>query len=545
VAAPAPPPEPAVAFADAPLAPSPPKAEGLACAPARAGPAPRPSRLSATLALRPPMPRLALAPPPAPRSEPPDARGAAAPAAAPAAAEAPPPAASAPVTAAVPAAGARPHAPASAGAARALSGVGRTGPRHANPTWPSRDAPPPAPQPGPSPRAAPAPAPASPPATAEPSKAPGLARAPAAAPLPRAALETPVPPLAPLRVRADPPERVLPAPDASPTPPAQPTRAEAPARPVVPREQPAEPTRGRPADTRARPLEAGPASEAVARRLLGPLPVPVFSPRRTEPAPPSADLPIWQETPAPRPGPARATWTPGRPLDLRLILKRVLKLGALGTLGFVLTLAGLIVLYRWVNPPTSMLMLGQRLGGNSISQQWVSLEHIASNLQLAVIASEDGRFCHHHGVDWEELESAIDQSVDGAARGGSTIAMQTVKNLFLWPAKSYLRKAMEIPLAYAVAAIWSKRRLLEIYLNIAEWGPGVFGAEAAARYHFRKPASLLSAREAALLAVSLPNPFERRAGAPGPGTQRLAANLMLRMRTAPGMARCVRAGSGP
>jgi monofunctional glycosyltransferase len=191
-----------------------------------------------------------------------------------------------------------------------------------------------------------------------------------------------------------------------------------------------------------------------------------------------------------------------------------------------------------------MLMLGQRLGGTSITQHWVSLEHIASNLQLAVIASEDGRFCRHHGVDWEELESAIDQSVDGVARGGSTIAMQTVKNLFLWPAKSYLRKAMEIPLAYAVDTTWSKRRLLEIYLNIAEWGPGVFGAEAAARYHFRKPASLLSAREAALLAVSLPNPFERRAGAPGPGTQRLAANLMLRMRTAPGMARCVRSGSG-
>ena len=274
--------------------------------------------------------------------------------------------------------------------------------------------------------------------------------------------------------------------------------------------------------------------------------VPLFPPRRAdEPLAPSADLPIWQETPAPRSGPPAATRTPTiRPLDLHLILGRILRLSALGALGFVLFLAGLIVLYRWVNPPSSMLMLGQRLGGAGITQHWVSLEHISSNLQLAVIASEDGRFCRHHGVDWEELESAIDQSVDGVARGGSTIAMQTVKNLFLWPAKSYVRKAMEIPLAYAVDATWSKRRLLEIYLNIAEWGPGVFGAEAAARYHFRKPASLLSAREAALLAVSLPNPFERRAGAPGPGTQRLAANLMLRMRTAPGMGRCVRSGSG-
>jgi monofunctional glycosyltransferase len=213
---------------------------------------------------------------------------------------------------------------------------------------------------------------------------------------------------------------------------------------------------------------------------------------------------------------------------------------AMTMLALVAIVAALIVLYRWIDPPTSMLMLGQRLSGTTITQHWLALEHISPNLQLAVIVSEDGRFCRHHGVDWEELESAIDQSVDGVARGGSTIAMQTVKNLFLWPAKSYLRKAIEIPLAYAVDAMWSKRRLLEIYLNIAEWGPGVFGAEAAARYHFRKPASLLNAREAALLAVSLPNPFDRRAGAPGPGTQRLAANLMLRMRAGPSMARCLR-----
>ena len=253
-------------------------------------------------------------------------------------------------------------------------------------------------------------------------------------------------------------------------------------------------------------------------------------------------MPVWQEAPARRP----PLWTPDEGLgaEVRTIFKRALKWSAMAALGLVLLLATLIVLYRWVNPPSSMLMLAQRLGGTTITHHWQPLEHISSNLQLAVIVSEDGRFCRHRGVDWEELESAIDQSVDGVARGGSTIAMQTVKNLFLWPAKSYVRKAIEIPSAYAVDATWSKRRLLEIYLNIAEWGPGIFGAEAAARYHFRKPASLLTAREAALLAVSLPNPFERRAGAPGPGTQRLAANLMLRMRAAPGMARCVRSGSG-
>jgi monofunctional biosynthetic peptidoglycan transglycosylase len=117
--------------------------------------------------------------------------------------------------------------------------------------------------------------------------------------------------------------------------------------------------------------------------------------------------------------------------------------------------------------------------------------------------------------------------------------MQVVKNLFLWPSKSYVRKAIEIPLAYAIEAAWLKRRVLEIYLNIAEWGPGVFGAEAAARYHFNKPAALLSPREAALLAVSLPNPLLRRAGAPGPGTARLAENLMLRVLARRNSAGCV------
>jgi monofunctional biosynthetic peptidoglycan transglycosylase len=213
-----------------------------------------------------------------------------------------------------------------------------------------------------------------------------------------------------------------------------------------------------------------------------------------------------------------------------------------------LALAGLVValvvLYRWVDPPMSTLMLGQRIGGTPIAQRWVPLGRISPNLQLAAIVSEDARFCRHAGVDWGELREAIDSAGDGIARGGSTISMQVVKNLFLWPSRSYLRKALEIPLAYLIEAAWSKPRILEIYLNIAEWGPGVFGAEAAARYHFRKPASLLSPREAALLAVSLPNPFERQAGSPGPGTLRLADSLLLRMRAGQGHAACVRTRPG-
>jgi monofunctional biosynthetic peptidoglycan transglycosylase len=211
--------------------------------------------------------------------------------------------------------------------------------------------------------------------------------------------------------------------------------------------------------------------------------------------------------------------------------------------GLLLTLAALvlalIVAYRWVNPPLSALMLGQWLTGETITQRWVPLERISPYLRLAAIMSEDGKFCRHRGVDWSELSEAIERARDGIPRGGSTITMQVVKNLFLWPSRSYLRKAIEIPLTYVVEAAWPKRRILEIYLNIAEWGPGVFGAEAAARFHFRKPASQLSPREAALLAVSLPNPFEREAGNPGPGTSRLADNLLARMRIAQANAFCV------
>ena len=222
-------------------------------------------------------------------------------------------------------------------------------------------------------------------------------------------------------------------------------------------------------------------------------------------------------------------------------LRRALRLVAAGLLALAGLVLALVFLYRWVDPPASTLMLGQRLLGTPITQRWVPLARISPNLQLAAILSEDARFCRHSGVDWGELKEAIESAGDGVARGGSTISMQVVKNLFLWPSRSYLRKALEIPLAYAIEALWPKRRILEIYLNIAEWGPGIFGAEAAARYHFRKPALLLTPREAALLAVSLPNPFERQAGRPGPGTLRLADNLLLRMRAAQANTACVRA----
>lgn len=158
------------------------------------------------------------------------------------------------------------------------------------------------------------------------------------------------------------------------------------------------------------------------------------------------------------------------------------------------------------------------------------------------MVSEDGRFCVHHGVDLGEMRAAFQRARDGVPRGASTITMQVAKNLFLSPLNAYVRKVVEIPLALVIDAVWPKWRTFEIYLNIAEWGPGIFGVEAAARHHFKKSASRLNESEAALLAVTLPNPIGRNAAAPGTGTQRLAQRIQLRMRGMPRATACLDAG---
>jgi monofunctional biosynthetic peptidoglycan transglycosylase len=199
----------------------------------------------------------------------------------------------------------------------------------------------------------------------------------------------------------------------------------------------------------------------------------------------------------------------------------------------------LIAVYRFVNPPFSSLMVTQWSTGTSIHREWVPIERISPNLVRAVIASEDGRFCRHWGIDFGEIAAAIKRTSRGVPRGASTITMQVSKNLFLWPAKSYVRKVIEVPLTYAIEIMWPKRRIMEVYLNIAEWGPGVFGAEAAAREHFNRSATRLSSRQAAQLAVALPNPFQRDAGDPGPWTSRRASVIQRRAARSPEAAACV------
>ena len=179
--------------------------------------------------------------------------------------------------------------------------------------------------------------------------------------------------------------------------------------------------------------------------------------------------------------------------------------------------------------PISTLMLKDIATFAGYDRRWVPLDDVAPVLTDSVIMSEDGQFCFHRGVDLGELRGVIDDAMDGEpTRGASTITMQTVKNLFLWsrPLAS-VRKLVELPLAVYFDAVLSKRRIMEIYLNIAEWGPGIYGIEAAARYHFGVPAKSLTRRQAALLAVTLPNPYARNPAKPGPGLRRLA-NLIKR-----------------
>lgn len=175
-------------------------------------------------------------------------------------------------------------------------------------------------------------------------------------------------------------------------------------------------------------------------------------------------------------------------------------------------------------PPISTLMLARFATFKGIKYNTVKIEDISPQLLRSFIRAEDGKFCTHHGIDWESLSNAIEDK-DGHSRGASTIPMQVAKNLFLWPQQSYIRKAIEIPLAMYLDTIWPKSRMMEIYLSIAELGDGVFGIEAAAKKYFNKPAKQLTSHEAALLAAMLPSPLKRNPLKPGPYYLSYANNI--------------------
>lgn len=177
-------------------------------------------------------------------------------------------------------------------------------------------------------------------------------------------------------------------------------------------------------------------------------------------------------------------------------------------LAVLATFVACVLLYRVVPPPFTPVMV-RNAAAYGVTKEWRSLDRIAPSLQRAVVAAEDARFFDHDGVDWEAIARAHDYNArhgDAPRHGGSTITMQVARNVFLWQGKSYVRKALEVAVAYAIELAWGKRRILEVYLNVVEWGPGVYGAEAAAQRTFGVPAARLDDREAALLAAVLPNP---------------------------------------
>jgi monofunctional glycosyltransferase len=187
-----------------------------------------------------------------------------------------------------------------------------------------------------------------------------------------------------------------------------------------------------------------------------------------------------------------------------------------------------LVIFAFV-PPVSMLMLERWISGEPVKRSYVSLDEISPRLIASVIASEDSQFCRHWGVDfnavWDVLEQAWDAD-EAPTRGASTITMQVTKNLYLWHLPSYARKVLEAPMSLVLDMVWSKQRIMEVYLNIAEWGPnGVIGAEEGAKRAFGKSAKSLTSRQAALLTTSLPNPIKRNSARPS-RRQALVASLV-------------------
>ena len=227
---------------------------------------------------------------------------------------------------------------------------------------------------------------------------------------------------------------------------------------------------------------------------------------------------------------------PPRSLAFRLVRLAIVLILAVLALPYVLA-----PLYR-IFDPVSTVMVWRWIKRAPVERTFVPMERIAPVMARTVIASEDAKFCSHRGIDWGELKAAIDDADEiSEARGASTITQQTVKNLFLWGGRSFVRKALEFPLALWVDLVLPKRRIMEIYLNIAELGPsGQFGVEAGARRAFNKPARDLTAAEAGVLTAVLPNPHRRNAQRPGPGVRRIAARVQARAASAGDLDACVR-----
>ena len=233
--------------------------------------------------------------------------------------------------------------------------------------------------------------------------------------------------------------------------------------------------------------------------------------------------------------------TARRSLLKRILARRWLRRALIAAAAlFIVFPTVLTLLYSVVPPPITPLMVIRLFQGEGLTKDWTRLEEIAPHVPRAVVAAEDNRFCQHGGFDFEAIQDAIEDFQKGKRlRGASTLSMQTAKNLFLWPGRSFVRKGLEAYLTPFVELLLSKRRIMEIYLNIAEWGSGIYGIEAAARESFDKPAAKLSRREAALLASVLPNPRARSAARPSAGVAKKARSVERRIRQLGPLLDCV------
>jgi len=204
-----------------------------------------------------------------------------------------------------------------------------------------------------------------------------------------------------------------------------------------------------------------------------------------------------------------------------ILIRRILRFFLKCLLVLLLATVGIVALFRFVNPPFSALMIERHAAASwagkkySSRYEWVPFDRIAPAAGLAVIASEDQNFARHHGFDMQAIEKAIDHNDENKRiRGASTLTQQTAKNVFLWPGRTWLRKGIEAYFTVLLESLWSKRRILEVYLNIAEFGDNVYGVEAASQQFFHKPASRLTREEAALLVATLPDPHRLKPYAP-------------------------------
>ena len=196
-------------------------------------------------------------------------------------------------------------------------------------------------------------------------------------------------------------------------------------------------------------------------------------------------------------------------------------------LGFVVFVPVVLVPLYWVVKPISVPMAWRYVSGVNVSRTWVDIDEVSDRLKVSVMLSEDGQFCRHWGVDVRALQTEIEAVLDGRpARGASTLSMQLARNLFLWNGRSFVRKGLEIPLAIYLDLVLSKRRMMEIYLNIAEWGPdGQFGIVAGVQKAFGVDADALSWQRATLMAVALPNPLVRLPASPSSGLAGVARTV--------------------